>query len=125
MQYNAKFACWSLLFFGIMLPFALRALKWLMIKLNGRFEPDFLGQLKTLFFKSIKDYVNYNSGDNFWTGLTIVIVFLFSGSPTKLLFRLFPGVTDLPDIVASSLGIVGIIAALTGLIMFLRDNKPS
>ena len=127
MSDTMRHICWVLLLLSIVLPLALRALKWVWIKVSAwhRFEPDFVRSFKTFFFGSLRDNVNYvpaweNMGIVLTCGLTIVLC----DSIARQLRKLLPGMARVPDIVVKSLGVFGLVATIVGFVWFLRQNRP-
>ena len=93
MSHSVAFFCWSMLFFSGLLPLSLGVMRRIFIKFHGSFKSSFRSRIRGYFFRSMRDNVNAPfSAENFWIVLVGVLAFLFSGSPTKLLFDLFPAI---------------------------------
>ena len=121
-----KSICWTVLFLGILLPLTLRALKWIWVRISisGRFQPDFVGPIRTLLFGGIRENVNYSApGENYWIVIIALFAIGFCSGIADLLFRLLPQVADLPDIMTGSVGILGFAITLFGFYGFLKENK--
>lgn len=127
MSYAMKSVCWSILFLALLLPLALRALRWLWAKISihRRFQPDFLTPISTLFFKGLRDNVNYSApGENYFVILVILFTFGACSKIAELFLKWFPGIANLPDSATGVVGMLGFATFLFGLLSFLRESKP-
>ena len=98
---------------------------WIKISAYGRFQPDFLTPIGTLFFKGIRENVKYSApGENYFVILVVLFTFGACSKIAELFLKWFPGIANLPDSATGVVGILGFAAFLFGLFTFLRESKP-
>lgn len=116
-----------MLFLALLLPLALRALRWLWVRISisKRFQPDFLTPIRTLLFKSFRDNVNYSApGENYFIVIVVIFTLGACSAIAEGSLKRFPEVADLSDNATGFLGILGFAMALFGFFSFLRESRP-